>query len=279
MWIYGIFIGAMIVFFRYKAVFAGGVAFAILLGNMIAPSLDLWIKRYRGRKPKAAAVNKKSPVYILFFMAAICIVFGIGVSVVNYATQGLLARNAAMHRNRVLCRAFCSTSTAPPPRPTSRPWTSNLEAFEIGEGSTRRQVYRQTTPDCESLGFVVGGMGFWDRIEGIVVLTPDLKQILNIQFLDQKETPGLGARIEEPWFTEQFQDLQVDWNDPQGRRIVVGASPDPNARNRVDAITGATQTSMALMRFLNEELDLVRSLYPAPSSSVSPEPRTLNPEP
>ncbi len=47
MWIYGIFIGAMIVFIRWKAVFAGGVAFAILLGNMLAPSLDLWIKRYR----------------------------------------------------------------------------------------------------------------------------------------------------------------------------------------------------------------------------------------
>jgi Na+-transporting NADH:ubiquinone oxidoreductase subunit B len=43
MWPYGIFIGAMIVFFRYKAVFAGGVAFAILLGNMARPfprSLD-----------------------------------------------------------------------------------------------------------------------------------------------------------------------------------------------------------------------------------------------
>jgi Na+-transporting NADH:ubiquinone oxidoreductase subunit B len=47
MWIYSIFIGAMIVFIRWKAVFAGGVAFAILLGNTIAPSLDLWIKRYR----------------------------------------------------------------------------------------------------------------------------------------------------------------------------------------------------------------------------------------
>jgi Na+-transporting NADH:ubiquinone oxidoreductase subunit B len=54
MWIYGIFIGAMIVFFRYKAVFAGGVAFAVLMGNMLAPSLDLWIKRYQARKKEAA---------------------------------------------------------------------------------------------------------------------------------------------------------------------------------------------------------------------------------
>ena len=55
MWLYSIFIGAMIVFFRWKAVFAGGAGFAILLGNTLAPSLDLWIKRYRDSK-KAAKV-------------------------------------------------------------------------------------------------------------------------------------------------------------------------------------------------------------------------------
>ena len=43
-------------------------------------------------------------------------------------------------------------------------------------------------------------------------------------------------------------------------RIVVGASPDPNAKNRVDGITGATQTSMALMNFMNQELELIRTL-------------------
>lgn len=49
-WIYGAFIGIMIVFFRFKSIFAGGVGFSILMGNMIAPSLDLWIKRIRERK-------------------------------------------------------------------------------------------------------------------------------------------------------------------------------------------------------------------------------------
>lgn len=49
-WIYGIFIGIMIIFFRYKAIFSGGVAFSILLGNTVAPSLDLWIKRLQRAK-------------------------------------------------------------------------------------------------------------------------------------------------------------------------------------------------------------------------------------
>ncbi|MFP4546894.1 MAG: RnfABCDGE type electron transport complex subunit D [Fidelibacterota bacterium] len=52
-WLYGILIGGLIVFFRYKAIFAGGVGFAILIGNMFAPSFDLWIKRAKASKKGA----------------------------------------------------------------------------------------------------------------------------------------------------------------------------------------------------------------------------------
>ena len=49
-WIYGAFIGMMIVFFRFKSIFAGGVVFSILLGNTLSPSLDIWIKWMEDRK-------------------------------------------------------------------------------------------------------------------------------------------------------------------------------------------------------------------------------------
>ncbi|MBN2281045.1 MAG: RnfABCDGE type electron transport complex subunit D [Candidatus Marinimicrobia bacterium] len=52
-WLYGLTIGALIVFFRYKAIFAGGVGFAVLMGNMLAPSFDLWIKRWQTGKKGA----------------------------------------------------------------------------------------------------------------------------------------------------------------------------------------------------------------------------------
>ncbi|MBI9021104.1 MAG: RnfABCDGE type electron transport complex subunit D [Verrucomicrobia bacterium] len=51
-WIYGSFIGILIVFLRWKAVFAGAVAFAILLGNTLAPTLEMI---YKARKQKLAA--------------------------------------------------------------------------------------------------------------------------------------------------------------------------------------------------------------------------------
>jgi Na+-transporting NADH:ubiquinone oxidoreductase subunit C len=199
-------------------------------------------------------------------MATICLVFGASIAIVNYATLGLLAKNSTMHRNSVLCRAFMIDVAGTSAEAYQQAVDENLRESEIGAGAEKRTLFQRITPGHESIGFLVGGMGFWDRIEAVVVLTPDLKQILNVQFMDQKETPGLGARIEEPWFTDQFKGLTVAWDAPQDERIVVGASSDPNARNRVDGITGATQTSMALMRFLNEELVPIRALLPETST-------------
>ena len=204
-------------------------------------------------------MNKKSPVYVLSFMAAICVVFGTGISVVNYATQGLLVRNAAMHRNRVLCRAFQLDVAGS----SAEAYQQAVDAALRTSAVAGRTVYECVAPGKESVGFVAGGMGFWDRIDVVLALTPDLHTILNVQVLDQKETPGLGARIEEAWFTDQFKGLSVAWEAPAESRILVGANPAPNAANEVDAITGATQTSMALMRFLNDELAAFRAAYSA----------------
>ena len=201
-------------------------------------------------------MNKKSPAYVLSFMAAICLVFGTGISGVNYATQGLLAKNAARHQNRVLCRAFQLDVAGTSAEAYQQAVDAAIRTSVVGG----RTVYECVAPGKEGVGFVAGGMGFWDRIECVVVLSPDLQNILNVQVLEQKETPGLGARIEEPWFTDQFKGLSLSWNDSQGQRVLVGANPAPNAANEVDAITGATQTSMALMRFFNEELDAFRPL-------------------
>jgi Na+-transporting NADH:ubiquinone oxidoreductase subunit C len=104
-------------------------------------------------------------------------------------------------------------------------------------------------------------MGVWDVIEGIVVLTPDLSRIVNITFLEHKETPGLGARIEEKWFTDQFRGISIAWEEEPDKRIVIGPSKDLDATNRVDAITGASQTSLALNKLLNSELEHFRTLY------------------
>jgi Na+-transporting NADH:ubiquinone oxidoreductase subunit B len=49
MWAYGGFIGFMIVFLRWKGQFSGAVAFAIQLGNIVGPLLDLGATWWAGK--------------------------------------------------------------------------------------------------------------------------------------------------------------------------------------------------------------------------------------
>lgn len=198
-------------------------------------------------------MKTSSPGYILGFITAVSVVFGLGVSGVHYATKGMLDRNEQLHRNRVLCRAFLLEVAGGGAEAYQAAIDREIRLDTLKTPSGTVPIYTQSATGA--VGFEFSGMGFWDRITGIMVLTPDLGTVVNIQFLDQKETPGLGARIEEPWFTGQFTGLEIDWEAPPGARIVIGASPKSDAKNRVDAVTGATQTSIALMRLLNAELE------------------------
>lgn len=211
-------------------------------------------------------MKKTAPAYVLLFMVVISVLFGFGVSFVHYSTLPVLAKNEALHRNRVLCRAFMLDVEKDTPEAYERAIERELEKAEHTEDGRVWHIYIRKDVVPHDVGFVFSGMGFWDRIEGIIVLSSDLKKIVNIQFLEQRETPGLGARIEEPWFTNQFRGRTIAWDRPADARVIIGTSPDPGTENRVDAITGASQTSLALMKLLNRELDLFRSVYTKMSS-------------
>ncbi|MBD3344619.1 MAG: FMN-binding protein [Chitinivibrionales bacterium] len=202
-------------------------------------------------------MKKSSPAYILLFIVAISAIFGFGVSMVHYSTEDLLERNLALHRNRTIARAFDLDVTGDSPQDYLQTVERNVEDTTMVINNRKWEIFFAKDGEGE-VGFIFSGMGFWDRITGILVLSSGLQTIKDIKFLSQKETPGLGARIEEQSFTKQFEDLPVDWDTPQERYIIIGPG---NGANSVDAITGATQTSLALMKMLNNELHLFRNAY------------------
>lgn len=202
-------------------------------------------------------MTKTSPSYILIFMIVLCMVFGTAISSVYYATLDMLKKNEKLHKNRIICHAFKLPVSGVSADVFQKAIDDNISYEQITYQGRSWDTYKQK--DTGNIGFIFSGTGFWDRITGIIVLSPDLSKSMAIQFLDQKETPGLGARIEEGWFTDQFKGVPIAWDQPVDKRIIIGPSPIPNAKNRVDAITGATQTSFALMKFLNSELESFRA--------------------
>lgn len=202
-------------------------------------------------------MTKTSPAYILIFMLILCTVFGTAISSVHYTTLGMLKKNEKLQKNRIICRAFNLPVSGVSADALQNAIDHNISYEQITYQGRSWDTFKQNSTG--NIGFIFSGTGFWDHITGIMVLSPDLSKSMAIQFLDQKETPGLGARIEEGWFTDQFKGVPIAWDQPVDKRIIIGPSPIPNAKNRVDAITGATQTSLALMKFLNSELESFRA--------------------
>ena len=105
-----------------------------------------------------------------------------------------------------------------------------------------------------STAFEFKGPGLWGTIEGIISLNPDLKTIRVLRILHQEETPGLGGRIAEPEYLQGFRSKEVF------PKIKFVSSGKAKANNEVDAITGATGSSKALERLLNETIQKKLSL-------------------
>jgi Na+-transporting NADH:ubiquinone oxidoreductase subunit C len=129
------------------------------------------------------------------------------------------------------------------------------ERVRVGEREERLLYvgYDEAGEKPTGIAFSVGGPGFWGPIEAMVAVDDSFSTVIGVNFTRHTETPGLGARMTEPLFRDQFRGLSlgVDEGEPLFRLVPAGTS---SSAKELDAITGATRTSEAIERFLNREL-------------------------
>jgi Na+-transporting NADH:ubiquinone oxidoreductase subunit C len=118
--------------------------------------------------------------------------------------------------------------------------------------------YDEAGETIAGIAFAVGGPGFWGPIEAMVAVDGSASAIIGVKFYRHTETPGLGARMTEPFFRDQFRGLSLKGRgaaskEPFFRLVPSGTG---SSAEELDAITGATRTSEAIERFLNRELKI-----------------------
>jgi electron transport complex protein RnfG len=141
----------------------------------------------------------------------------------------------------------------------------SLDPAGEGTAATEPSVYVGFAAGGRFLGYAIpaAGAGFQDTISLLYGYDPAGDRIVGMQVLESRETPGLGDRIyKDEAFVAQFRDLAV----APRLELVKDA---PTAPNQVDAITGATISSAAVVTILqaaNEQwLDRLRSVIPSES--------------
>ncbi len=107
-------------------------------------------------------------------------------------------------------------------------------------------------------GWVVktAGQGYADRIEVLIGFDPGVTAITGLFILEQKETPGLGAKIALPSWRCQF----VGKKTATRLTVVKGGGAEAGG---IDAVSGATISSRSVVRIVNRTVhDLAGRLTP-----------------
>lgn len=110
-----------------------------------------------------------------------------------------------------------------------------------------------------AIGFYMRGKGLWGTIQAFMAVTPDFKRAVGIDFTEQVETPGLGARITEQEFKGFFRNLDISGiiRSSASPIQMVRSKAEPNtlkATPQLQAVTGATQTCNGVLNMLQSDL-------------------------
>lgn len=110
-------------------------------------------------------------------------------------------------------------------------------------------IYIGKSKTDEKLGYswLIKGNGFQGAIVMVIGISSNLEKIVGIQILEQVETPGLGAKIAENWFQDQFKNLSIP-------NLVLEKNVTPEQTEKIAAITGATISSQSVVTLIKQSL-------------------------
>ena len=108
-----------------------------------------------------------------------------------------------------------------------------------------KDVYENIDETGNVTGYALpfSGPGLWGTIIGYGGVSGDFSTLLGINFTVQSETPGLGGRIDEAWYKEQFRGISIK----QDGKLEF----DPE-KSGIDGITGASITSKSVTNIIKK---------------------------
>lgn len=186
-------------------------------------------------------MNKNSVLYTLVFGFVTTFLFVVPLSIAHNVTKPIVEFNSAIAKKRAVLASFGVI------QPDQTLGNQDIAAlYEKVEEKTVDgkvvYVFRDGEQTYFASSYVVPGL--WGPITAVVSFPQDLSRVRSVSVISHSETPGLGARITEPWFVEQLENEAF-----VNGAIGVNALPKDRSDKddgQIDAITGATRTSDAI---------------------------------
>ena len=262
--VYGCLIGVLGALFRILGK-VDYFSYSVIIGNLFTPLIDMYVipkpYAYRKKAIRAASGVKLPPLKQripkpVIALALITLIAGVALSGVYSMTKGTIEAHEAA------AKAAAYKAVVPDAEKFENVETTDaaIQALNGGVYGTNfgKAYINEAFAAKDAAGNLVGyalsvtsGDGYDGDITLSLGLDPEGK-VLGIAFTTLNETPGMGMLAKEPAFTDQFVGKAVT----QFVHNKGGASGD----NAIDAISGASTTSGAVVNAVNAGLDFFHSV-------------------
>ena len=121
-------------------------------------------------------------------------------------------------------------------------------------GLSRREKYAKVylvngDSGLETVILPISGYGLWGTLYGFLAIKNDMNTVVGMGYYDHKETPGLGAEVDNPRWKGLWGGKKLYNSDGSvAIQVIKGsvAPGSPGAESKIDGLSGSTLTSVGV---------------------------------
>jgi len=132
------------------------------------------------------------------------------------------------------------------------PTSEDIAVIKNRENIGKIFILRNDDYSINKLILPIRGYGLWGTLYGYISIENDFNTIAGIEFYDHKETPGLGAEVDNPKWKNLWPGKEIYQNGEVSLTVIKGKvdKTDKEAQYEIDGLSGATITSRGVTNMI-----------------------------
>jgi Na+-transporting NADH:ubiquinone oxidoreductase subunit C len=125
------------------------------------------------------------------------------------------------------------------------PTSEDIAIIKNRENVGKIYILRDEIGTIDKLVLPIRGYGLWGTLYGYISIEDDFNTVSGIEFYDHKETPGLGAEVDNPKWKAQWKGKKIYKDNEVNLAVIKGKveAGDSESTYKIDGLSGATITS------------------------------------
>ena len=133
------------------------------------------------------------------------------------------------------------------------PASDDIAIIKNRENVGKIYILRDDLKNIDKLILPIRGYGLWGTLFGFIAIESDFNTVSGIEFYEHKETPGLGAEVDNPKWKTSWKGKKIYDDNQVALKVIKGKVDDGDAMSmyKVDGLSGATITSRGVSNMVS----------------------------